>query len=208
MSWDVTDLDNVEYLDEWMPFGGENYSAHNIFVKDNYLFISYYLYGLQVLDITDPANLIHVGAYDTYLQNSSYIYNGAWGVYPYLPSGNILISDRQTGLYVLDFEVEVLQNDNVQFVNEFKINKAYPNPANPHMTINFNIEKPGLTSIEIVNIKGEKVTSMFMGNLNFGNYEKIINLSDFVSGIYWVSIRQYRKGKFYKTASITITNIK
>ena len=79
------------------------------------MYISYYLYGLQVLDVSDPTNLIHVGAYDTYLQNSTYIYNGAWGVYPYLPSGNILISDRQTGLYVLDFNVDVLNIDKIEY---------------------------------------------------------------------------------------------
>jgi len=209
MSWDVSNLENVEYLDEWMPPGGESYSAHNLFVKDNFLYISYYLYGLQVLDISDPANLSHIGAYDTYLQNSDYIYNGAWGVYPYLPSGNILISDRQTGLYVFDFMEENLSNSNdYQIVNKFKINKAYPNPANPKTTLNFNVNKPGLTSIEIVNIKGEKISSIFLGNLNSGNYEKIIDFLSYPSGIYWVSIRQYEFGNIINTESIPVTILK
>ncbi|MAJ45613.1 MAG: hypothetical protein CMF96_12850 [Candidatus Marinimicrobia bacterium] len=208
MSWDVSDLENVEYLDEWMPSGGENYSAHNLFIKDNYLFISYYLFGLQVLDITNPSNLIHVGAYDTYLQNSSYIYNGAWGVYPYLGSGNILISDRQTGLYVLDFEVEILQNDKVDYINKFKINKVYPNPANPRATVSFNIKEAGMTSIDLVNIKGEKVATTFLGNLYPGQNQKNIDLSYFPSGIYWLSIKQYKNGKFDNTNSIPVTILK
>ena len=41
MSWDVSNLENVEYLDEWMPPGGESYSAHNLFVKDNFLYIKF-----------------------------------------------------------------------------------------------------------------------------------------------------------------------
>ena len=208
MSWDVSSLDNVEFLDEWMPFGGENYSAHNIFVKDNYLFISYYLYGLQVLDITDPENLIHVGAYDTYLQNSSYIYNGAWGVYPYLPSGKILISDRQTGLYVLDFEVEILKANQINILNEFKIQKAYPNPANPNTTLNFNIKYPGQISLEVINVKGEKVSSVLLGDLNYGNYEVDFDFSNYSSGIYWLFLRQYEKGSFHYSESIPITILK
>ena len=47
MSWDVSDLSNVEFLDAWLPDGGENGSAHNVFVLDDMLYISYYIYGLQ-----------------------------------------------------------------------------------------------------------------------------------------------------------------
>ena len=35
MSWDVSDLNNITFLDEWLPDGAENYSVHNIFVKNN-----------------------------------------------------------------------------------------------------------------------------------------------------------------------------
>ncbi len=208
MSWDVTDLENVEYLDEWLPVGGETNSAHNIFVKDGYLYISYYLYGLQVLDVSDPTNLIHVGAYDTYLQNSTYIYNGAWGVYPYLPSGNILISDRQTGLYVLDFNVEVLNIDKIEYKSEFKINNAYPNPTNAQTNINFVLEKAGLASLEIINVKGEKVSSLLMGVLNPGMYKKNIDLSPYASGQYWIYIKQHNNDNIIVSKSIPLTILK
>ena len=36
------------------------------------------------------------------LHNSHASYKGAWGVYPYLSSGNIIVSDMQTGLYIID----------------------------------------------------------------------------------------------------------
>ena len=68
MSWDVSDLNNITYLDEWLPEGAENYSVHNVFVRDNYLYMSYYIFGLQIIDISDPSNLMLAGFYDTYRQ--------------------------------------------------------------------------------------------------------------------------------------------
>jgi hypothetical protein len=71
-----------------------------VHVWDDYLIISYYTDGCIIVDAARPDNLIEVGNFDTYI-GASGGYNGAWGAYPFLPSGNILISDRQTGLYVL-----------------------------------------------------------------------------------------------------------
>ena len=102
MSWDVSDLLNVTYLDSWLPDDGENWSAHNVFVLGDRLYISYYVYGLQVLDISDPSNLELAAFYDTFDQATESIYNGAWGTYPFFGSNNVIISDRRTGLYVVD----------------------------------------------------------------------------------------------------------
>lgn len=52
--------------------------------------------------ISDPANVQRVAYYDTCPENVNYSdYQGAWGVYPYLPSGNIIASDVLHGLFVL-----------------------------------------------------------------------------------------------------------
>ena len=110
MSWDVTDLSNINYLDEWFPQGAEEWSAHNVFVVGSHLYISYYVFGLQVLDISDPSNLELVAYYDTFDEGTdTYVYNGAWGVYPFFDSENIIVSDRRTGLYIID----IIDNDMV-----------------------------------------------------------------------------------------------
>ena len=113
MSWDVTDLSNINLLDQWMPPNGESWSAHNLFIKGQSLYISYYVYGLQILDISDPSNLTRIGYYDTtdeVAQNfgSSDIYRGVWGAFPYYNSNKVVISDRSTGLYVLEFDNNLL----------------------------------------------------------------------------------------------------
>ncbi len=75
---------------------------HNIFVKGDYAYCSYYEAGLVILDVSDPAHPLFAGQYDTYpTDNGSF--NGVWGAYPFLPSGNIIISDQEKGLYIIKF---------------------------------------------------------------------------------------------------------
>ena len=105
--WDLQDKSSWDLVvSSWqMPTG--NSIVHNCFVRGNYLHISYYTSGYVVLDISDPTNPQLAGQYDTYPSSDGGSYDGAWGCYPYLPSGNTLISDIQTGLYVLHFDGEV-----------------------------------------------------------------------------------------------------
>lgn len=102
MIWDVSELEDVELLSEWAPEGSEEKSAHNVFIRDEYLYISYYVFGLQIVDISNPMEPELAGFYDTYPGDEG-LYNGAWGTYPFQISCNIYISDRETGLYVVQF---------------------------------------------------------------------------------------------------------
>ncbi len=76
--------------------------AHNLVVACNYLYTSYYYDGLRVYDLENPSSPNLVLYYDTYLEPDGRQYRGAWGVYPFLPSGNILLSDMQSGLFVFE----------------------------------------------------------------------------------------------------------
>lgn len=92
-SWEVV-------LPSWQfPTGTR---VHNLFIKGNYAHISYYESGYVVLDIENSETPYFVGQYDTYPGEGD-SFSGAWGAYPYLPSGLILVSDTNTGLYVLNF---------------------------------------------------------------------------------------------------------
>jgi hypothetical protein len=56
---------------------------------------------MTVLDISNTADPKEVGYFDTFPVSDNTSFNGAWGVYPYLPSGVVLISDISSGLYVV-----------------------------------------------------------------------------------------------------------
>ncbi|MCB9275972.1 MAG: choice-of-anchor B family protein [Lewinellaceae bacterium] len=79
-----------------------NSIAHNPFVRGHYAIVSYYHDGVQVFDLSNPGDVQRVAYYDTYPENQNYNgYEGCWGVYPFLPSGNIIASDITHGLFVL-----------------------------------------------------------------------------------------------------------
>lgn len=101
-AYDISDLNNIRPQDEYRPVYtlGNGTIPHNVHVKDDYLMISHYTAGGVFVDASRPENLVEVANYDTY-DGPDGGFNGAWGLYPFLPSGNILISDRQSGLFVV-----------------------------------------------------------------------------------------------------------
>ncbi len=97
---DPTDLDIVEFFDAGNP--SNTSIPHNQIVACDYLYVSYYYDGLQVYDISNPASPVRVAEFDTSQLPDDDSFMGAWGVYPFLPSGNILVSDMQEGLFVFE----------------------------------------------------------------------------------------------------------
>ena len=76
---------------------------HNGFTRDNRHYISNYRRGLVILDTSNPAQPGEVGFFDTFASptDNSAQFNGAWGTYPFLPSGTIAVSDIEYGLFLL-----------------------------------------------------------------------------------------------------------
>lgn len=118
-SYNVEDLSDIKRLDIIQSSPGENVIPHNTFFIDDYLVTSYYTDGVTIHDVSNPSNMIQVGNYDTSPNYSGDGYDGCWGVYPYLPSGNIIAADIQDGLYVIkpeyvrasQLEVSVVDQD-------------------------------------------------------------------------------------------------
>lgn len=77
---------------------------HNVHGRGYYVYVAHYQAGVYVADVHNALAITVSGEYTTYRgggTNSSYA--GAWGVYPYYPSGRFIASDTQTGLYLLRF---------------------------------------------------------------------------------------------------------
>ncbi len=135
---DVSDFNNISVLSTFSSGVDPQSMAHNGIIKGDNLYIPYYHDGLRVFDISDPTNPIQTWEYDTYAPLSHASYKGAWGVYPYLPSGNIVISDMQTGLYIID-----ITSGTTNIIETSIINNIYPNPAKSQFIIeNNSADKP------------------------------------------------------------------
>jgi len=101
-AYDISNLDDIQEVTEFRRQETLNRGVvpHNVHVKDRFLVTAYYTDGVNIIDATQPDNLIEVGNYDTYPGGDGG-FNGAWGAYPYFPSGTIVVSDISNGLFVL-----------------------------------------------------------------------------------------------------------
>lgn len=91
-AYDVSDPQNIVFLDKIQSNPGSNSIVHNTYVHDNFAFTSWYNDGITIVDVREPDNLVQVGNYDTYPGSGSG-FNGCWGVYPYFPSGTVIASN-------------------------------------------------------------------------------------------------------------------
>jgi choice-of-anchor B domain-containing protein len=76
---------------------------HNQYWRDGFLFQANYRSGLRIYDTNDnPTSPRAVGFFDTYPNSNSIAYNGAWSCYPFFPSGTVIISDIDRGLFIVN----------------------------------------------------------------------------------------------------------
>ena len=102
--FDVSDLDAPVYV-----FAYEATTAsidHNLYIVGNRVFQASYTSGLRVLEFGDLANeeLMEIAFFDTFPTSDAPNFSGAWGAYPYLPSGTVIVSDGTNGLFILSLQ--------------------------------------------------------------------------------------------------------
>ncbi len=90
---------------------GSAATDHNLYTHNGYIFESNYRSGLRVFDAADPANPVQVAWFDTFPGSDSASFNGAWSNYPFFPSGNIIISDIERGMFVVRLALQRLDID-------------------------------------------------------------------------------------------------
>lgn len=183
--FDFSDLDNPQHFFDYTGTTGA--TDHNGYVKGNKFYISNNAAGLRVVDIEDleNQNIFEEGYFDSYPENNSAGYTGAWNVYPFFESGNIVISDRENFFVVKSPELSV---------EDFRKNsfKIYPNPISDKLKI--TSKENTITSIQIIDISGKNLFSI--NNLN--TFNKEINLSELQKGMYFIIINKKTTQKLIK----------
>ena len=99
--FDFTDLDNPTYSFDYL--GPTLAIDHNGYVNNNTFYLANYRAGLRMIDITQIGNksMNEIGYFDSYPENNNAAFDGAWSVFPFFESGNIIISDINRGLFVI-----------------------------------------------------------------------------------------------------------
>jgi choice-of-anchor B domain-containing protein len=175
--FDFEDLDNPQFHFEY--YGTTGATDHNGYVSNNKFYLSNNAAGLRVMDIEDIAsgNMEEVGFFDSYIQDNNAGYNGAWNVYPFFESGNIVISDRTQGF--------ILVNPTLLSVNDSDPSSGlsiFPNPVINRASI--HLKNSLLEKVELFDIGGKRILEM--GDLRSNRMS--IDLSPYDQGIYFVRI--------------------
>ena len=81
--------------------------THNCYTHNGKMFQANYRSGLRVFDVSNagtPSAVTEVAYFDTYPADDAAQFNGLWSCYPYFPSGTVIGSDLERGLFVMRLE--------------------------------------------------------------------------------------------------------
>jgi choice-of-anchor B domain-containing protein len=97
-AFDVTDINNIALQSTYYTDSLPNKEVHNVRVLNDYLINPSYGDQLTIVDAARPGNLIEIGHATTHTAGAnSYL---CWDASPYLPSGIIVASDLNSGLFI------------------------------------------------------------------------------------------------------------
>lgn len=100
-AYDVSNPSAIFQTDRIRTRASRGVIPHNAHVLNDFVITSYYTWGVSIVDGNKPDNLVEVGYYDTSPAYTGGTFNGNWGAYPYFPSGLLILSDIEEGLYVM-----------------------------------------------------------------------------------------------------------
>jgi choice-of-anchor B domain-containing protein len=163
-------------------------TPHNSYWFGSFAVASMYHDGVYIWNIADTKKPQLAAFYDTYPQNAigDYTKNfaGCWGVWPYLPSGNIIASDRTNGIFVLKADSGILNTNEILQTTKANI---YPNPANDLLNIAIETNYADNFTVTVFDLQGNAVKQF---NQHFkSNYLYTEDINDLKSGLYFLEIK-------------------
>jgi choice-of-anchor B domain-containing protein len=133
----VEDLNNPFFVGTFTS--GRTAIDHNLYVKGNTIYQANYTSGIRVFDNSDPTAPVEYAFFDTIAEfDSPQGFNGTWSVFPYFPSGTVIASDIEKGLFV--FEVQPPERLDIALVG------TQPSFLEPGSSIQADVTERGLAT--------------------------------------------------------------
>ena len=191
--FDFTDLDNPQLSFEYS--GPTSATDHNGYVDGDKFYLANYKAGMRVIDISDIANgnMTETGYFDIFIYGNSAGYDGAWNVYPYFESGNIIISslkysspDYVPGFYLVKSSILSVDDNSL---SNFSL---YPNPS--INSVELNSTNTPISEISLYDLSGKLLLSKkYNSEINID-----LNISNLSAGIYLLKINNKKSIKLIK----------
>jgi choice-of-anchor B domain-containing protein len=213
----VQNLANMQVMATVNQYTNSGATPHNPFMyNDTLCFAASYCDGLQLWNIKNTSAPFLQGYFDTHPQAGGNVnsypdpYDGLWGLYPWLPSKNIVAVDEQNGIFVLKSKLIMAPNTatetilppsgigtntgtvftGIQQVSFDQTILVSPNPANASVfLILSDLMTDKNISIEMYDIKGQLVHQQNSLEIKGAdpNYKEI-NTSQLDNGIYFLRL--------------------
>ncbi|MBD3638104.1 MAG: choice-of-anchor B family protein [Crocinitomicaceae bacterium] len=107
----LSDLSLIQVNATFASSEYQNYTPHNVIIYNKLAFVAYYNLGLRIFDISSSPEK-EIAYYDTFTDETAYKQNGAWGVYVFDNTDQIVVSDRQNGVFLFEFPIDLLESNN------------------------------------------------------------------------------------------------
>ncbi len=186
--WNIENIFNVVFVTNWQPTGITNTIVHNVEIYGDTAVIAHYQAGVRVLNISNPTMPVEIAWYDTYPTANTNQFAGCWGVFKF-PSGKIIASDMNRGLFVLKmgtpFGIIPISGE---VPLTFALSQNYPNPFNPSTKIRFSIPRSEFVKITIYDAIGKEVHTLVNQQLKGGIYEADFDAANMPSGVYFYNL--------------------
>jgi choice-of-anchor B domain-containing protein len=176
--WDIADFSNPYKINNITDTGA---AVHNLYIKGNYAYVSYYSAGLRVYDITNPYNIFLACEYNT-SPTTGENFTGNFGIYVEEFSEIIYASDRDSGLMIFASQGLSISNSNASITNDYIL---YPNPVDE--SGKFSVYNSMYSDFEFIMIFDNYGRIVYEKN-NYSSAD-YIDISILPAGFYFLTIK-------------------
>ena len=152
--------------------------ASKIYLSGDHVILSKSDCGFQILNISDPCQPYEVG----YSNTPGFIHNVA-------VRDSLIYAANLFFFSILDFSQALQLPPPPKIPTTYNLLPAYPNPFNPSTTIGFTLSSTDRVSINIYDVTGRHITTLFDGTKNTGTHNIIFNGTNLSSGVYFVNFQ-------------------
>jgi choice-of-anchor B domain-containing protein len=190
-SLDVSNFGNLTINSVFRSHQGN--TPHNPYIiGNNILIAANYTDGLQIFNISNPYTCVLAGYFDsdTLVNAPNYppnmAYHGCWGADPFLPSGNLIISDMQNGLFVLDISQALINGTNEIPQASVSVD-AYPNPFNTNFGMSMQLDRQQMVTYTVFDNTG-RIVIQNSQTLPSGASILEVEAANLAAGVYSVKV--------------------
>jgi len=167
--WDISDLGSPS---QTATIADANATVHNVYIRGDLAFVSYYTAGFKVIDLSVPSAPVVLDEYDT-SQLTGEGFLGAFGVYPFTTSGRVYVSDIDNGLFVFSVDTTTALTSSEQssvVPQTVVLQQNFPNPFNPTTTIRFELGSAARVTLDVFDVRGRHIRTLADGRRPAGQH--------------------------------------